>query len=46
MNIVNKKTFQYVKLENCVENELFMVETIDGRPSISILGIKKVLRII
>lgn len=30
MKIVNKETFQYVKLENCVEKELLMVETIDG----------------
>lgn len=30
MNIINKKTFQYVKLENCVKDELFMVETTDG----------------
>lgn len=30
MNIVNKKTFQYVKLENCVDDELYRVETTDG----------------
>lgn len=30
MDIINKKTFQYVKLENCMEDELFMVETMDG----------------
>lgn len=29
MNIINKKTFQYVKLENCVKDELFIVETTD-----------------
>jgi hypothetical protein len=30
MDIYNKKTFQCVKLENCVKDELFIVETTDG----------------
>lgn len=30
MNIINKKTFQYVKMENCVKDELFRIETTDN----------------
>lgn len=30
MDIINKGTFQYVKLENCVKNELLTVGTTDG----------------
>lgn len=41
MDIINKKTFQYVKLENCVKDELLKVETTDGTSVFFYAGTQK-----